>query len=406
LTTTRRAFLASAAVAAAPRRPNVLVFMSDQETALLPGPVDLPNRRKLERDALRFSHSFCNTPQCSAARSVLLTGLPPHRTGVLTNVDTGSLGKPLAPSLTTIGHVFQKAGYATGYFGKWHLGKEDAGLEAFGFAAKGSNRGDEEIATEAAAWIGKQRGPWLAWVSVLNPHHIYSLEDVPLRPGVKPPASDLRNLAGKPREQMEYVEKDQGKQTRAYKTEDWLRYRSFYCSLVEKVDANLGTVLAAVPDLANTAVVYTADHGDALGEHGLPFKGPFMYEEGIRIPFLVRAPWAMKPGVSDDMVTQEDVAPMTARAAGLDWPGPAHPAKRDAVLLEYYAKQKWMNPIRTVRTREWKLNWYDRGNRELYHLAKDPHELENLAGRPETREMEAKLAARLDAWRKPMIGRE
>jgi arylsulfatase A-like enzyme len=404
---TRRQFMAASATAvsalAAPKQPNVLIFMSDQESALLPGPVERPNLRRLENGGVRFTHAFCNTPQCSAARSSLLTGLEPHRTGVLTNVDGSSLGKGLPATIPTIGHMFRKAGYSTGYFGKWHLGNEAAALDAFGFDTRGKGGNDDKVAAEAAAWIRGQKGPWLAWVSVLNPHHIYELEDIATRPGVKPPSSGLDNLASKPREQMEFVEKDQGKQTRDYKPADWLRYRSWYLHLLEKVDANLGAVLSAVGDLDSTVIAYTSDHGDALGEHGLPFKGPFMYEEEIRIPMVVRAPWALPGGVKDDLMTSADLAPLVTKLAGVEWTGPKPPAQpRDAVLLEYYAKQKWVNPIRTIRTRQWKFNWYDRGNKELYDIVKDPHELTNLAGTPAVRDIQAKLEARLTAWRGPM----
>jgi arylsulfatase A-like enzyme len=406
---TRRQLLGSAALApaAAKRRPNVLVFLSDQESALLPGPVDLPNRRRIERGGVRFTHAFANTPQCSAARASLLTGLEPHRTGVLTNVDANSLGKPLSPSLATVGSVFREAGYSTGYFGKWHLGGGDRA--AFGFQTAGVERDDARIAAQAAEWIAGQRGPWLAWVSVLNPHDIYGLRDVPLRPGVRPPASGLENLNGKPFEQQEYVDKDQGKITRHYTPADWLRYRSYYCRLVEMVDTNLGTVLDAVPDLDSAAVVYTSDHGDALGEHGLPFKGPFMYEENIRVPLLVRAPWALGGSERGGLVTLAELAPALASLAGLEWPGRPDGRglfggePRDAVFLEYYAKQKWINPIRTIRTRRWKLNWYDRGNRELYDLQRDPRETRNLAGQAEVREVQAGLERRIAAWRPPMV---
>ena len=229
--------------------------------------------------------------------------------------------------------------------------------------------------------------------------------------GVRPPFSDLRNLAGKPSEQQAYVDKDQGTQTRNYSPEDWIRYRSFYLSLVERVDANLGTVLSAIPDLDSTIVVYTADHGDALGEHGLPFKGPFMYEEGIRIPLLIHAPWAFS-GARDDLVTQADLAPTLASLSGVEWPKPVtgHDLskgrlKRDAVFLEYYAKQKWINPIRTIRTRRWKLNWYDAGNQELYDLQADPHETRNRANDVEVLKVRKQLEARLDAWRGPISAR-
>ncbi len=406
---TRRQLLAAALAPAAPKPPNVLVFFSDQESALLPGPAELPNRRRIERGAMRFTRVFCNTPQCSAARSSLLTGLAPHRTGVLTNVDASSLGKPLPASLPTAGSVFKAAGYSTGYFGKWHLGP-GPGREPFGFDSTGVEKGDDLIARQAAEWIRGQRGPWLAWVSVLNPHDIYRLRDVPLREGVRPPASGLENLKGKPSEQQAYIDRDQGKITRDYGPRDWLRYRSYYLGLVEMVDANLGTVLDAVPDLDSTVVCYTSDHGDALGEHGLPFKGPFMYEENIRVPLVIRAP-GVRGGERDDLATSADVAPTLASLAGLRWPGAPGGGRDltgggpppDAVFLEYYAKQKWVNPIRTIRTRRWKLNWYDRGNRELYDLERDPHELRNLAGEAGAATVRAELEARIAAWRPPMV---
>ena len=384
--------------------------MTDQESALLPGPADLPNRRRIVRDAVRFTHAFCNTPQCSAARSSLLTGLEPHQTGVLTNVDGGSLGKGLSPALPNVGSVFAAAGYSTGYFGKWHLGGTRA---SFGFATVGAEGPDDVVAREAAAWIRKQRQPWLAWVSVLNPHHIYSipslLASVTPRKGVAAPASDLRNLASKPAEQRAYVDKDQGKQTSKFTPADWLRYRTYYLQLVEKADANLGTVLDAVPDLDSTVAVYTADHGDALGEHGLPYKGPFMYEEEIRIPLLIRAPGRIRAGDRDDLVTQADLAPTLSALCGVPWPKPVTgkslveplPA-RDAVFLEYYAKQKWVNPIRTVRQRRWKLNCYDSGHQELYDLEADPHELHNLADDATRHDTKAQLEARLNQWRGPL----
>jgi arylsulfatase A-like enzyme len=414
---TRRDLISSAALAYLQRkRPNVLVFMSDQESSLLPGPADLPNRRRLETGAVRFTSAFCNTPQCSAARSSLLTGLEPHQTGVLTNIDGGSLGKALSPSTPNAGSVFQAAGYSTGYFGKWHLG---GNRQSFGFSTVGKEGPDETVAREAAAWIKKQTSPWLAWVSILNPHHIYSIPEVVKsiepRKAVTGPASDLSNLAGKPAEQQAYVDKDQGKQTRNFTPEDWLKYRTYYLQLVEKADAQFGIVLDSAGDIESTVVVYTSDHGDALGEHGLPYKGPFMYEEEIRIPLVIRAPKPLVPRMvtaseRNDLVTQADLAPTLAALCGVEWPkkvtgrnlfSGAQP--RDGVFLEYYAKQKWVNPIRTLRTRKWKLNWYDSGNQELYDLSTDVHETRNLAADPKARAVKAEMEARLNAWRGPMM---
>jgi hypothetical protein len=130
--------------------------------------------------------------------------------------------------------------------------------------------------------------------------------------------------------------------------------------LLKKTVALLGWILDAAGGVSNTIVVYTADPGGPHGDYGLPFKGPFPCELLIRIPVPTRAPGRMNAG------ERADIAPTRAALASVKWPW------RDAVFLEYYAKQKWVNPIRTVRTRRWKLNMYERGNRELYDLQTDP----------------------------------
>ena len=151
---------------------------------------------------------------------------------MLTNVDPSSLGKPLSPSLPTVGTVFRDAGYRTGYFGKWHLGDERGPLTKFGFDTYERGK-DEVVAKAAAAWIRSQTEPWLAWVSVLNPHDIYdivqNLKSVAARDGVAAPATTSADLAGKPKPQLKYLQEDQGKPTVQYTPEDWIRYRSYYC---------------------------------------------------------------------------------------------------------------------------------------------------------------------------------
>jgi len=386
--------------------PNVLVFMTDQESALLPGAARLPNRQRLIRRGVQFHNAFCTTPQCSAARSSLLTGLLPHHTGVRTNVDGESLGKTLSPALTTIGHVFRNAGYATSYFGKWHLCRPDKDLTAYGFDQRSAGS-DAEVVAAASTWLSARKAPWLSWISLLNPHDIYAVRKemgaTMARPSVKAPASGLANLVGKPIEQQEYVDRDQGKITASFTPEQWRLYRSYYLDLVEKTDALLGQVLDAV-DLDSTIILYTSDHGDQLGEHGLPFKGPFMYDECLRVPLILSVPGQLKPGPREDFVNSADVAPTLAAAAGLKWPTATdgesflQPLQRNSVCAEYYAKQKWVNPIRTIRTRDAKLSIYDQtGHREFYDLRRDPLEQHNLAGQAPA--WMAELERQLNNWR-------
>jgi choline-sulfatase len=394
------------------QKPNVLFFMTDQESAMLPGPVNRPNRDSLRNRGVEFTHAFCNTPQCSPARGSLLTGLEPHRNGVVTNVDKTSLGKPLSPKLPTLGTVFKNAGYKTGYFGKWHLGGDDSGtLQPFGFSEY--RPGSDTAAVEsAAAWIKEQDGPWLAWVSILNPHHIYDFvtkrAHIEPRPGVRPPFTSRGELAGKPPAQQRFVNDDQGRPTLQYTQEDWIRYRSYYCDLVAKADQAFGVPLSAVKNLANTIVVYTSDHGDALGEHGLPFKGPFMYDPLIRVPLVIAAPGLKANSTRGDFVESIDLSPTVAGLAGLSWPAPVdgkdlskNASGRDAVFLEYYSKQHWVAPIRTIRTKEWKLNQYGDGGTELYNLKNDAHEARNLAGQKPTAQVQQNLKNRLAKWWPP-----
>jgi choline-sulfatase len=409
----RRQLLASALAvhplaSAVEERPNVLVFMTDQESAMVPASLNRKAFYSLRRRGMTFTNAFCNTPQCSPARSSLLTGLEPHRTGVLTNVDKTSLGRPLSPGIPTIGTVFREKGYSTGYFGKWHLGDDHSGLQSFGFREH-YDGSDIAVSQKAAAWIKSQRSPWLAWVSILSPHDIYNVVAKPATRaasrGVHPPKTTRVDLAGKPSAQTKYLNEDQGRSTLKYTAEDWVRYRTFYCDLLEKADECLAAVLDALEPASNTVVVYTSDHGDALGEHGLPFKGPFMYEPLIRIPLVIAAPSLKSASLRSDFAASVDLAPTLAGLAGWKWPTSLDgrdlsrgSSGRGAVFLEYYGKQHWVSPIRTIRAPDWKLNCYRNGDVELYDLAHDPLEVKSLAGTPAVAEVQRKLQARLDRW--------
>lgn len=422
---TRRSFLASTAAAIGcatappPAPPNVLILLSDQETERVPrGILDLPNRDRLDRMGVRFTRTWCATPQCSPARAALWTGRWPHRAGVVTNI--GAVGGAELPTeIPSIGRLFRQAGYETGYFGKWHL-TEGRGVdgEAFGYDhAVVRGRGDAETARLAADWIAEQSGPWFAIVSLLQPHDIYdypgdaeeSEGPMPIREGAQAPASDASDLASRPAPQKEFNDSNQGVPTAPYDADEWRRYRSYYYDLIEDVDANLGTVLEAVGQ-SDAIVVYTSDHGDMQGAHGLSFKGPFMYEELLNIPMTIAWPRGFEGGRKTDVLaSQVDVLPTLLDLAGIAAPDgmdgvslreelAGGTIEREEMFAEYHSKQQWANPIRSVRTEQWKLNQYLDGGRELYDLANDPGEKVNLAGSPDHAEIESEMYARLDRW--------
>jgi arylsulfatase A-like enzyme len=178
------------------------------------------------------------------------------------------------------------------------------------------------------------------------------------------------------------------------------------------VDEEIGRVLGAMDELGltdNTVVVFTSDHGDMDSEHRLVFKGPFMYEQMVRVPLIIRAP-GVSPRVVDDFAVLTDILPTLCDIADADagtpdgyslrpyLEGKAPPAPRKFVVSEYYSKQEWVNPIRMLRTKDFKYTRYIAHGEELYDLKSDPHELTNLAGHPEFDAKKAELRGLLDEW--------
>ena len=255
-------------------------------------------------------------------------------------------------------------------------------------------------------------------------HDIYRapglMPKIEVRPGVSLPPNFEDDLHGKPVPQKEFLQRDQGKVTRGWGEAEWLRYRSYYLSQIEILDGYVGTILEPLQrrrDADDTIVVYSSDHGDMGGAHRLPFKGPFMYDELLRVPLVISCPRRFgHPVVSDSMVSSVDLVPTLSTMAGIEWPSPL-PGKDFSLLFDYpketihaavfagyYGKQHWVNPIRTLRTADWKYNLYVAPGRELaaelYDLKNDPGEVHNLVDRPEYQKARQQVAANLLAWRR------
>jgi arylsulfatase A-like enzyme len=183
---------------------------------------------------------------------------------------------------------------------------------------------------------------------------------------------------------------------------------------VEKVDSNIGQILTALRRRRleqDTVVVFTSDHGDHGGGHGLPFKGPAMYEELVRVPLAISFPGTITAGRRiEELVVNVDLLPTLCDLVGLPAPEGIHgrslaplldgkrPLSRDFVIGEYYSKQKWVNPIRMVRTKGWKYTRYRKWGEELYDLRSDQGELKNLVATEAHRAEKERLSAILDEW--------
>jgi arylsulfatase A-like enzyme len=203
------------------------------------------------------------------------------------------------------------------------------------------------------------------------------------------------------------------------------RYMQDYLSTVQSVDDSVGRVLDYLDTSGlskNTIVIYTSDQGFFLGDHGL-FDKRFMYEESIRMPFLVRWPAGVKPGTrSDAMALNVDFAPTFLEAAGL--PVPAEMQGRSLLpLLRGSTPRDWRTSMYYryyhdpgdhntrahygVRTQTHKLIYFWRKDQwELFDLVKDPYELHNLYGQPGQDALTTSLKAELARLKREVQDRD
>jgi len=367
-------------------RPNILLVVSDQERqrAWLPSSVRLPWRDRLIAEGLEFTSYFTHSSPCSPSRASLFTGryLPGH--GVVDNVIMPEHTE-LDPAVPTVGSLLRRAGYRSSYIGKWHLSQSATpDMEAYGFSDwDGNDRHfmgwagtgvhfDPIIAANAAHWLrtnatpgpGADPRPWFLTVALVNPHDVMWFpvdqpgyaerhpEDVASIRAVLEqaawkdddplpvydagyeeifealPANFHDDLHTKPEAHRQwrwdqqhglwgYIDPDD---TRA-----WLRHLDYYVELQRLADSSLGTVLAALEDTGtwdDTVVIFTSDHGDMCGSHGLRSKGPFVYDEIMRVPLYVRVPGRTSPGTtSTALATHVDLASTICALAGAEGGG-------------------------------------------------------------------------------------
>ncbi len=350
-------------------KPNILVLVVDQlryPQWFSPGPSPqelTPNLEGLREEAVSFARHYTVSNDCTPARAALLTGLYTHQTGCMI---TG--GSTLDPGLPTWGTLLREQGYDTRWYGKWHLTHHDnwwheasgkRALARYGFAggtfpspdgAPGQGwRVDPHIAAQFEHWFAAagRTGPWCTTVSFVNPHDIAwwyvwsdrvaaeaSVERVATRLPPNYETPELLLAHDKPRLQRSL----QATAATSFgpvpfhgveSERKWLEFMSLYAKLQLEVDAHVGRVLAALasqPEVAaNTVVVFTSDHGEYLGSHGLRGKGAGAYEEAIRVPLIVKDPRGELTSSTQQQRTQltssVDVAPLllTIASGSNDW---------------------------------------------------------------------------------------
>lgn len=408
--------------------PNILFIFSDQQHWQAAGFMDrsfkTPNLDRLAEEGLVFSNAYCTTPQCSPSRSSIMTGLYPSKTGVLGNVGAAGGAHLCMP---TIGSLLQKTGYRTGYFGKWHLGKDPVGTSGWdedeGVTGK-ENHKDTDTTRNGLSFIqraAESDQPFALFLSYRNPHDIYEFDTeknpMPSTPRDLPETWHKKDLSTVPGVQQEFMDTDQGKVIVGAETPAWQRYQEIYREKTRLYDAEVGQILTALEDtgkLSDTAIIITSDHGDMDTHHKLIYKGPFMYDQMMRVPLIIRP--ARKnitdftPRTIDWPTVNVDLVPTIANMTGADLEETDGTSlvpqlskedtlpERDFVIGQYYSKQKWINPIRMIRTREYQYNLYQFHGDELYDLTKDPGHITNVAQDPSYADVRSALASQLNEW--------
>lgn len=369
--------VARAARAPRERPPNLLFVFTDQQryTGRWPEGFRLPGQERLARTGTTFRNHYCPAVMCTSSRAVILTGLQTTDNRMFENADMPYV-KALAPDVPTVGHMLRKAGYYTAYKGKWHLNREfdreepdrlfTKEMEAYGFAdfvwpgdvlahTQGGYAFDHMIAGSAVSWLRRQgralsdeRRPWALFVSLVNPHDImYFNTDAPgervqdngrlLMHAARAPDHEAYRTAwsrplpstwrespdapGRPRAHAEF------QRAWSYTLGDvppeplrWRRFDDYYLNCIRAVDEQLHRMLGELDRLrlaGDTAVVFTSDHGEMGGAHGLRGKGPFAYEESIHVPLQVVHPDVRGGRSSEALTGHLDLVPTLLSMAGV-----------------------------------------------------------------------------------------
>jgi arylsulfatase A-like enzyme len=452
--------------AAADERPNILYIMSDDHAApgisayggFLAKAAPTPNLDRIAREGMLFRNCLVTNSICTPSRAAIFTGKYAHKNGVYKFT-------ALDQSQPTLPKLMQAAGYHTGLVGKYHLHSNPVGLDYWSILPGQGRYHDPQFVEmgdeHASGWVKRGRKTTHKGHSsdVIGDKTIHYLKNV--RPKDKPfffcchfkaphdtwqyaeryesyladvevpepttlhddyaTRSDaLRTTTQKiGMSHTNYVKPRQEPDERKRKSACYQVYIKKYLRCVKGIDDNVGRILDTLAELGldkNTIVLYTADQGFFLGEHGL-YDKRFFYEEALRMPLLAKWPGRVQPGsTNEDLVLNVDFAPTLLEAVGakphpdmqgrsfLSQLGGTTPADwRQAMYYRYYVSHFKTEPHYGVRTKTHKLIYYDRKNQwELFDLTKDPNELKNIVDDPASAATVEKLKAELTRLQKEL----
>lgn len=451
--------------------PNIIYIMADDLTTqaisayggIYRDIAPTPNIDRLANEGMLFQDVLCTNAICGPSRAAILTGKYSNINGYYKNESGGKFDE----TQWTFPQEFQKNGYQTSLFGKWHLGSEPKGFDVFKYHNSAGQQGhywdpvynengidkvekgySTNLTTDFALnWLDVEREkdkPFMMILQYKAPHRPWEPDTKyeTLWDDIEMPYPDTFNddykgrelTAGDTEMTMDYFSRRDMK----YETPEGLkgrdkiawdfygakpgelvqpegmsieegkkwRYQIYikdYLACIKSVDDNIGRVLDYLDKnglTENTVIVLTSDQGFYLGDHGF-FDKRFIYEESLRMPFLVKYPKVVKSGsVNEDIITNIDFAPTLLELAGIktdekmqgdsfvsilkgntpkDW--------QQSMYYHYYEFPYWhhVQPHYGIRTQKYTLAhfYYNIDVWELYDLEKDPKQLNNIINDPQ-----------------------
>jgi arylsulfatase A-like enzyme len=418
---------------------------------------DSPNIDRIAHEGINFTQGYANCQVCSPSRASILTGQDTPRHGITNYIGAaegeewrkGNRHDKLLPPAYRRGldkatkifpQVLREAGYRTFFAGKWHLGEEGSWPEDFGFEInkggwsvgqpKGGyfspydnprlEKGDDgeclplRLGEETASFIRDHKDePFLAYLSFYSVH-------APIQTSKERWEKYRQKALEKPQPENRFIF-DRNLPVRQ------VQDCPIYAGMIEAMDDAVGIVLDALDELGlaeNTIVCFTSDNGgvssgDAFASSMLPLRGGKgrQWEGGIREPYYIRFPKAVKPGSTSDVpVTGTDYYPTFLELAGVDLPeGQVFDGESIVPLLRgedsdvlnnrdlfwhypHYGNQGG-DPSSIIRSGHWKLiHYYEDGRNELYHLERDIGEQNDVSA--ENEGLVKELQSKLNAWLK------
>ncbi|MHC4180754.1 MAG: sulfatase family protein [Planctomycetota bacterium] len=425
-------------------RPNVVLIMTDNHGAWTLGcygnrEIRTPNVDRLARQGVLFTRSFSSNAVCSPTRATYLTGLMPSQHGVHCWLRGGGLqigpdAENTLQEFRSLPEVLADSGYACGLSGKWHLGDNLRPQEGFTFWVTKPHGHTSTFYNAQVIQNGQIRNEPQYLTDFWTDQAIRFIEQNKARPFFLFLAYNgpygLGQSLSKPAKNRhaEYYADKQLKSFPRLPAHPWLKNnRQYinnlaairrYAAEVSGIDDGVGRIMAELTRLdldENTLVIFTADQGLCGGHHGMWGMGDHSrplhtFDETCHVPLVWRHPAGIPPGRrSELMVSNYDLLPTLLGYLGLEDEIPREPPTpgRDySAVLRGRPAGDWENVIfyeyedtRMVRTPDWKYTRrFPRGPDELYDLKHDPHERDNLAGRPEHAGVQRRLAGRLGAF--------